>query len=156
MGPYYCIPASRLMFPSLENPHAAPVAGATPRFAVSIPVEEVPEELALQIPEAMVRARRSSYQCFTFRTAQRPPIYGQEPDNSDLEPLRRHCYLTGFCFDTLIRDMPGEVIVKTFESRGRDRHPDMTAVSLIAVRLKPGKPKFQAWADVVAHLMEKN
>lgn len=156
MSKYYLIRVSRFLFPALENPHAAPVEGAVSRFAVSVPVDEVPEELALQIPEAVTAARRSSFQCVTFRTPIKPPVYGQEPDNSDLEPLRRHCYLTGFCFDTLIRNMPGEVLVKTCESDRRGRYAAPTAATLIAVRLNPPTVRFPGWAEVVEHTMGKD
>lgn len=140
-------PVSRMNFLSLSEPSNGPTGG-NPQYGIAVPVDEIPQEVAQNVPYAIEQSAKGRWGLFSLRTNRRPRIFGHAPDSSDLRPLWDYCALTQTSIDTLLRDQPAEMMVSLFEKTS-SHSQDSYGVGLTAIRVNGGMIPLPSWQDLI-------
>lgn len=149
----FVFPVRSLHYVALTDPITAGPMDSSPAFySVAFPVDDLPEALADLVPLAVNRVRNGKSRLFSARTRLRPVLADHTKDRSDLRDLRMKCEDANINFQKLLRGVPAEIAVTTYDIRnpGDNFNPiDPVGIGLEAVRFDAGSIKVPGWDDII-------
>jgi len=139
---------TRMNYLSITEPSDWANSGSM-AYGLSIPISDLPEDVASRMPYAAESAARSRLGLFSLRTNRRPRIFGTEPDNADLARLWDYVRLTQTNIDTLLREAKGSVCCTLFEKTQHGTKDDY-GLGLNAIQINGRDIALPSWDELVS------
>lgn len=142
--------ATRIMFPDVFNgriPFDDRKNGALV-WAVTVPVEDLPPDIAECIPQQVHSAASSAYRTISLRSGRPVPVFDHTLTQTDLRAVTEFCQISNIRMDDIIRGVPAEIAAELYTRRGpHGRDADEFGLGLRAIRVDFAKVLLPTWED---------